>query len=259
MNMQQEQKFARALANPAKSIREKTISELKKYLISVENISDLEMLTLWKALFYCLSVCDRQSVYEELCAALVDLLSVFKKLSFAFHKYLRLFFRALLLEWALLDQNKQNKFYTLLRTMITKCFSLLQVSDWHSKSMSIFLDVIDTEVLHNPLNGPRFHLCDIYLPALLDVTRGNIPSNTFRKLLKPFRQSLHTIDDAHYCRHVKQCLFRAHNTSSCVTTTSEDPQTGPKGPSPTTLIACQPFTESPAEYIPNKVRIARYV
>ena len=212
LNMQEEQKFARALANPVKSVRDKTVSELKKFLMSVEDMTDLDMLQLWKALFYCLWLADKGPVQEELCMSLANLLAVFKKLSFAFNKYLRLFFRTILREWVHLDQYRLNKFYTLVRAMINKSFVLLKESDWNSKSMSIFLDVIYTEVLRNPPNGPRFHLCDIYLPELLDVTGGSITSDIFVKLLEPFSKSICSTDDAVFHGRVSQRLFVDYTT-----------------------------------------------
>lgn len=205
--MQEEQKFARALANPVKNVRDKTILELKKYLLSIDNMPEIDMLKLWKALYYCLWLADKVPVQEELCISLADLIGVFKKRSFAFNVYLRIFFRTILREWQNLDQHRLNKFYMLFRIMLNKSFTLMNETNWPEHDLSIFLDVLSTEVLQKQPNGPRFHLCDIFLPELLEVTGGNLASDKYMDIIAPFISSLSTTDESVFHNRISQKLF----------------------------------------------------
>ena len=62
--------FARALASPDKSTRDKTLKVLVKYLRSLPSMTDLEMLKLWKALYYCMWLSDKPPIQAELAGAL---------------------------------------------------------------------------------------------------------------------------------------------------------------------------------------------
>ena len=71
--------LARALVNPDVKIRHKTVEALKSYLTSNESFSDLDMLKLWKALYYCYWSADKVPVQMELAQKLAKLLRMFPK------------------------------------------------------------------------------------------------------------------------------------------------------------------------------------
>lgn len=138
-------KFARALASPDKTIRDKTIVTLIKYVSSLQELSDLEMLKLWKALYYCMWLSDKQAIQQELATALSNLFKSFKvhKLAILFYK---MFFQTMHREWTLLDQHRVNKFYILIRMMIREGFQYMYSKKFSQSSVESILDVIEEEV-----------------------------------------------------------------------------------------------------------------
>ena len=203
-----QQQFARALANPDKGIRDRTVRELKKFLAGASSIDDKEMLKLWKALFYCLWLADKAPVQEELCKSIADMLEVFKKPSLAFGKYLKMFFRIMLMEWDMLDQHRLNKFYTLIRVMLGKCFEMLKNINWTEKTTNRYLEAITMEVLVKRPNGPRYHICDIYLEELWNATEGNICHDDFMVAISPFFRCLGTTDDPMFRSRLSDKIFK---------------------------------------------------
>lgn len=191
---QDEVKFAKALVNPEKSIRDKTLATFKKYVASVSSLEQMEMLKIWKALYYCMWLSDKQPIQAELAQSLCDLMDHFttQQLSLL---YLRMFFRIMMREWPYLDQYRVNKFYTLVRKMYNKALSVAHKAGWTSDVANAILNIIDEEALTKKPNGIRFHLADIFLPELHNVTGGDISSSDFLAALRPMHASLLRLDD----------------------------------------------------------------
>jgi ribosomal RNA-processing protein 1 len=213
-----EQIFARSLVHPEKPIRDKTIKELQKYLRSLTEITDLDMLKLWKALFYCLWLTDQSHIQMELSQTLANLMDslVPKKITSAasqspsllFDKYLRMFYQILFHEWHHLDQYRLNKFYTLIRLMIRKSFQILYQLNYPSGLTQDFLRILTTEVLDKHPNGPRYHLCDIYLPELFIATNGgDITTENFVTLIRPFFSGLGLATDSSFYSRISEKIF----------------------------------------------------
>lgn len=207
-----EQLFAKSLANPNKTIRDKTLKELKKYLSSINDIDDLQMLKLWKALFYCLWLADKSEIHTELSHTLADLMEIFTNQSLIFTKYLKMFFQIILREWHHLDQYRLNKFYTLIRVMIRKSFQILYNFNWPTNQIEEFLNVLSNEILDKHPNGPRFHICDIYLPELLTATKGDINTENFLLIIKPFLKYLGIANDAIFYNRLYDRIFSDYLT-----------------------------------------------
>lgn len=203
----EEQEFARLLVNPEKNIRDKTLKILRKYLSSLNNIDTLEMAKLWKALFYCMWLADQSHVHTELSHSLANLIDSFTNKSIIFNQFFRTFFQIILREWHHLDQYRLNKFYTLIRILLRKSFNYLYSLNWPIDLTNEFLDVIKTEILIKKPNGPRYHLCDIYLPELLVATKGDINSNNFILLLQPFFSILGFVDDDTFHSRMFEKIF----------------------------------------------------
>ena len=110
-------KLARALGNPDKTRREKTIKMLNQY-VPGNDFNDLEMLKLWKALHYCLWLTDKAAIQEDVSQMLCNLLHTCKDDEQAL-QFLRCFFQTVMREWGALDYHRINKFYTFIRLFIT--------------------------------------------------------------------------------------------------------------------------------------------
>lgn len=179
------------------------------------------MLKLWKALYYCMWLSDKQPIQAELAQSLTELTNVFSTQQLSL-LYIRMFFRILLREWFHLDQFRVNKFYTLTRLMFRKALSMAFEAGWQSDYASVILTIIDEEALQKKPNGIRFHLADIFLPELMNVTNGKISTSDFMTVLKPFTDGLLRLEDnsVYIDRVYKEVMnkfafdFAAENASS---------------------------------------------
>ena len=204
-----EQKFARALVNPDKSIRDATIRNLEKVVSSWKSSSDIEMLKLWKALFYCMWLADMNLVQQELAEFLAGLVLKFPKTKLSL-LYIQMFFRTIMREWHHLDQYRLNKFYSLVRIMLQKSLELVINEGIESKYGSQFLDILVAESLSKVPNGLRYHIADIYLSELWNATHGEVNTDQFLFAIRPFIQALAHSDDSSFQERVLKRIFQGY-------------------------------------------------
>jgi len=204
-----EVKFAKALVNPEKDSRDQTLTKLRKYVASIKTFDDMEMLKLWKALYYTMWLSDKQPIQVELAQSLTDLTQVFSTVELQL-LYIRMFFRILLREWFHLDQYRVNKFYTLVRMMFRNVLSMIAKAGWDSETAAQLISIVDEEVLQKKPNGVRFHIADIFLPELHNVSGGKINTKDFLIVFRPFLNSVLRLDDNNVFieRVYKEVLFK---------------------------------------------------
>lgn len=197
MNSQPDQedvKFARSLVNPEKSVRDKTLATFRKHLGSQSSMEHMEMLKVWKALYYCMWLSDKAPIQAELAQSMCELTSAFATTQLSL-LYIRMFFRIMLREWQYLDQYRVNKFYTLIRLMYRKALEIAHNAGWTSDLAEAILAIVDEEILTKKPNGIRFHLADIFLTELYTATNGSISTKDFMVVMKPFLDSLLRLGD----------------------------------------------------------------
>jgi ribosomal RNA-processing protein 1 len=201
-----EVKLAKALVHPDKAVRDETFATVKAFVSSMSSVDDMEMLKLWKALYYCMWLSDKQPIQYELAASLGDLVFLFKKTKLSLI-YIQMFYRILFREWTLLDQYRVNKFYYLMRVILNRSLTLAFQSNWSNEIMTQLTTILDIEVLTKRPNGIRYHVADIYLQEILTVTKGAIKTEQLILLLQPFFQSLIRADDQAYIDRVHKAVF----------------------------------------------------
>ena len=80
-------RLGKDLANTEKSVRDKAVDAIRRYLYfdsvicnrelkSVQNVTELEMMKLWKGLFYTFWMSDKPPVQEALATLLSDIVSL---------------------------------------------------------------------------------------------------------------------------------------------------------------------------------------
>ena len=87
--------LVRSLVTSEKVTRDKTVDELKKYIISRESFDDLEMEKLWKGLYYCMWLSDKTEIQEELSLTLAKITHAFPSMDGTL-QYIRVFFNELI-------------------------------------------------------------------------------------------------------------------------------------------------------------------
>lgn len=164
-----ELKLARALANPDKKVRDKTIQTLHSY-IKGSDFEDLEMMRLWKSLYFCLWLADKQDVQLELAKNLAELIHSCESEE-QLYQFTSCFYRTIMREWGMLDYYRVNKFYSLLRLFLHETFVFLQMNEWDTEMTTICLAILTAEILEKKPNGPRLHMADIFLDELHKISR----------------------------------------------------------------------------------------
>lgn len=220
-------KLARALVHPEKQIRDDTLQSLQEYLRTLTDYEELEILKLWKALYYCFWLADKVPVQTELAERYSQLIHHLKTNELVVG-YIQCFYRIILREWSLLDQYRVNKFYILLRLVLRESIkyyyqfhksqsnnsnngtnnkkqSKKKTSAW--KDIRTFLDIVQLEVLTKVPNGVRFHICDIYLQELVRITEGKLDTEEFVVAIQPFIDALTSNEDAVYIERVQKTIL----------------------------------------------------
>ncbi|CAM9126552.1 unnamed protein product, partial [Hapterophycus canaliculatus] len=76
-----EVKFGKHLASSDKRVRDRTVAALREWLRQRSKggaLTDLDLLKIWRGLWYCMFMCDKAPVQRELAENLAGLLSLFK-------------------------------------------------------------------------------------------------------------------------------------------------------------------------------------
>ncbi len=161
IDQQMQQKFANALGNPDKAKRDKHMRLLRN-LISTQHYEELEMMKLWKALYYCLWLADKSAVQDDVSQRVCSLVHICKDEAQA-QLFARCFFKTIMREWGSMDYHRVNKFYSCIRIMLREIVVYLKEREWAAGVVSPFLADIDAIVLNTAPNGPRMHMADIFL------------------------------------------------------------------------------------------------
>ncbi|ORX42960.1 nucleolar [Piromyces finnis] len=180
--------FGKKLASTDKKTRDNAVKSLSKFLSHKKNLSDLELLKLWKGLFYCYWMSDKQLIQQQLANQLGSLLlKIPNEMVF---KFLRAFWKIIISEWNGLDRLRIDKYYYLMRRMHYYTFKFLEKVNWRKQYVLEYVDLYDTGPLCF-LNDkiPRaihYHICEVFFQIFEEAVEKSVPKKAFQKLLEPF-------------------------------------------------------------------------
>lgn len=125
----------------------------------------MEILKLWRALFFSMWLSDRPLTQQKLADELADLLSQVEPINYS--SFLDAFWIIIAREWEGLDRYRLDKFYLLVRRYVAASFRKLKQEQWDEDWVDDFITILK----HIPLNlddlkipnGIRFHMFDIFL------------------------------------------------------------------------------------------------
>ncbi|KAF8940611.1 nucleolar protein,Nop52-domain-containing protein [Dissophora ornata] len=204
--------FGKKLAANDKKTRDKAVKALGKWVSKKTDFTHLELMKLWKGLFYCVWMSDKPVVQQQLSETLSSL--IIKVPREGVMDFIATFWETICAEWHGIDRLRLDKFYFLLRRFLLYSFRMLKESDWDPATVKEFTDVM----INGPLNatstkvpdGIRFHLIEIYLEELektVDVAHsGEVP--TAHVLAPMFHLLGHTINGKVY-KMVAEEVFEA--------------------------------------------------
>ncbi|KAL1607756.1 hypothetical protein SLS60_002692 [Paraconiothyrium brasiliense] len=164
--------FIKNLASSDKRTRDSALSSLRAFLSSRSEISELDLLKLWKGLFYCLWMQDKPAQQQALSRSLASLPSSLK--TPVVFPFLRAFWATIAREWTQIEALRLDKYLYLIRQYVNASFRFLSQDNWANKEGITEHGEIMREIPLNPEdtkipNGLRFHVLDVWVDELEKV------------------------------------------------------------------------------------------
>ncbi|RMI99642.1 nucleolar protein,Nop52-domain-containing protein, partial [Yarrowia lipolytica] len=163
--------FIKKLAANDRPTRDETLNSLKRFLGTPKAFGELELLKLWKGLFFSMWFSDRPRTQQRLADDMASLLLVVHETNY--FTFLASFWKIMSAEWLALDKHRIDKFYLLLRRYVGFAFQRLAKEDWDETWIERHNEVM-SKIPLNPENPKipdsiRYHVLEIYLEELAKV------------------------------------------------------------------------------------------
>lgn len=169
--------------------RDAALLSLRTYLSGRRSLPPIELLKLWKGLFYCLWMSDRALTQQALAASLADLVSIVPPETQI--TFLRAFWQTMQREWTNIDVLRMEKFLLLTRRYLGATFKVLEKGKWVESLVDDHLSLLKEIPLNveDPRvpNGMRYHVIDLYIDELERVGVLEEDENVVERLLAPLR------------------------------------------------------------------------
>ena len=205
--------FGRHLASNEKSVRDKTMVSLKTFLKRMNKATEMDLLKIWKGLFYCMWMSDKTPVQQELAQNMSELVHCFKAGDRDLvMRFLRAFFQTMRREWLGIDKFRLDKYLSLLRKQLHEVFLYLRQAGWATPLVEAWADVLYEEVVDSKPNGLRCHVVDCYLSELRRAAGSEVSDATFQLLLEPYYRFVALGKDGIAFTRVHDQLFKPLST-----------------------------------------------
>ncbi|KAG5361355.1 Ribosomal RNA-processing protein 1-like protein [Yarrowia sp. C11] len=163
--------FIKKLAANDRPTRDETLNSLKRFLGTPKAFGELELLKLWKGLFFSMWFSDRPRTQQRLADDMASLLLVVHETNY--FTFLSSFWKIMSSEWMALDKHRIDKFYLLLRRYVGYAFQRLAKEGWDESWIERHNEVM-SKIPLNPENPKipdsiRYHVLEIYLDELAKV------------------------------------------------------------------------------------------
>ncbi|KAL6704787.1 hypothetical protein ACN47E_007591 [Coniothyrium glycines] len=163
--------FIRSLASSDKKTRDTALSSLRQYLSTSPSLSALDLLKLWKGLFYTLWMQDKPLQQQRLARDLASLPSVLAP--GAVLPFLRAFWHTMAREWGAIEALRLDKYLYLIRQYVRVGLAWLAarryegavVEGWNEVLREMPLNAEDVKVP----NGLRYHVLDVWVDEMEKV------------------------------------------------------------------------------------------
>ncbi|KAF8417460.1 hypothetical protein EV426DRAFT_623151 [Tirmania nivea] len=184
--------FIKQLAANDRQTRDKAVDSLRTYLSGKRTFTKLDLLKLWKGLFYCMWMSDRPRTQQRLAVDLAHLVDTMQEET-AF-LFLECFWETMGREWDGIDVLRMDKFLMLVRQYLASSFRYLKAREWEDGKVGRYMDVLKGGPLHprniKVPNGLRYHLIDIYLDEFekLEPVNSESAGIPIGLLIQPYEQ-----------------------------------------------------------------------
>ncbi|KTW26323.1 hypothetical protein T552_02809 [Pneumocystis carinii B80] len=198
------------LSSNDKKTRDLVLESLPS-LLSLRPLEYLELLKLWKGLYYCMWMCDRPLAQQKLANDIGDL--ILKCPSDSSLLFLKAFWETICREWNSIDSLRLDKFYLLIRKNIEGGFRLCMSSNWSEEIVNKYVLLLQDIPLNptNPKipNSIRYHILDVYLDELDKVFPVKNKNQNFqiKVFLSPFLNLIEKSHDKYVKKRVSEAIF----------------------------------------------------
>ncbi|KAI0567263.1 Nucleolar protein,Nop52 [Gracilaria domingensis] len=183
---ERELKFARALSDTERRVREASLSSLQSWLReNGDKLQAREIDRLWKALFYCVWMADKPRVITSTIENVVGLSDIVG------WPFLSGFFNCMMREWFGIDRHRVDKYYELTNAALSKCSDLVlgqNTDEAFRENLGKLDEVLQTQVwdqAYRQGQGFALHILDVYVDRVmyLFLKRGKtLPGNDVHKV-----------------------------------------------------------------------------
>ncbi|KAG2493648.1 hypothetical protein HYH03_008165 [Edaphochlamys debaryana] len=186
-------RFAQALGSCDYQTREQGVRALTRWLTRNTEITEVQMLKIWKGVFYCFWHSDKAPVQQELAERLAAILTQLNEQSA--YRFYAAFITTMRREWFGIDRLRLDKFLMLIRKFVRQMLACLKASKWRSDLVQRYADHLRAHVLlpDDTLSaaGLGYHVADLLLEELRGVADGKeVPGRALGALLLPFGAAL---------------------------------------------------------------------
>ncbi|KAF1840709.1 Nop52-domain-containing protein [Cucurbitaria berberidis CBS 394.84] len=163
--------FIRNLASSDKKVRDEAFDSLRAYLGSQSHIAELDLLKLWKGLFYCLWMQDKPALQQRLSRELASLVSTLREPVVL--PFLRAFWLTIAREWIHIEALRLDKYLYLIRQYVNASFQFLSRNKWKRETLKEWNKIVEEVPLESKdmkiPNGLRYHVLDVWADELEKV------------------------------------------------------------------------------------------
>ncbi|CAM9534321.1 unnamed protein product, partial [Ectocarpus sp. 8 AP-2014] len=216
-------KFGKHLASSDKRVRDRTVGALREWLRQRSrggSLTDLDLLKIWRGLWYCMFMCDKAPVQRELAENLAGLLRLFEDDRAEGVRFFKSFCVTMQRDWERIDNLRIDKYYTLVRVFVREALAFCRLPPpvvegqpkqkkkkgkknspaeeaetsakaggvWDLGLLGAMSDVMEVEVLTlrpAPI-GLRLHLADVWAEESCNAGGDDMPTEAFLVALAPW-------------------------------------------------------------------------
>ncbi|KAK9464340.1 hypothetical protein V1512DRAFT_268574 [Lipomyces arxii] len=195
------------LAANDRPTREKGLDSLSTLLSQPEKLDNLDMLKIWKGLYYCMWMADRPKVQESIATKLGQLVESVDEINLM--SFIEAFWITICRDWRSIDVLRVDKYYLLIRRVVYYTFKRLYTQDWTG------LEAYTVILSEYPLNftdlkipdAIKYHIIDIYIDELEKAIEGVEETLPISELMKPFDTTLTKSHNKTVKKRVKEELL----------------------------------------------------
>jgi len=203
--------LAKKLASNTGKTRDKAMHQLRAWLIKRKDMDDLDLLKVWKGLFYCFWMSDKPQVQFELAQRISGLLLPLQDDRTV--QFMKAFFVTMNREWGGIDRLRLDKYMKLVRQMVFHAFKTLQQRQFKEEVVTAMAKVFIEHALdwkNAAQRGIFLHVADILLAEASKVSAEGpvkMPFAVLECFLDPIFATLAECKDSSLVKRVNSVVF----------------------------------------------------